>query len=348
LRALRELIYYLPITTLEANAYIYKSGETAEKITFLLSGEVVVYVLITDFRIKAAQFYKTKAKHKRLSTQAVQTFIYALAHKNDRFIVEFEMDYLERGSVICHNLTLLNHPSFMSVKTMSTCTVATLSVSQLAAISANIPEIGQAINNYKALMRTNVAIHPVIKHHLGATDYHKWFGLNLGLEQGKRLWHAKMVLRKCVFGKLFERRENRRIGFSELPNLSQRLKAYMEVEKREDQLLTEKIRKSILHVDSQRLIDALELLELSEVGDPILSQLALEASIYRTHILTLAESMKELELTLMYLKKGISKTAGGVREVMKLVQFAVQLREYLAGGEVRGQAGMNIKRKAAY
>jgi CRP-like cAMP-binding protein len=223
LRALRELIYYLPITTLEANAYIYKSGETAEKITFLLSGEVVVYVLITDFRIKAAQFYKTKAKHKRLSTQAVQTFIYALAHKNDRFIVEFEMDYLERGSVICHNLTLLNHPSFMSVKTMSTCTVATLSVSQLAAISANIPEIGQAINNYKALMRTNVAIHPVIKHHLGATDYHKWFGLNLGLEQGKRLWHAKMVLRKCVFGKLFERRENRRIGFSELPNLSQRV-----------------------------------------------------------------------------------------------------------------------------
>jgi CRP-like cAMP-binding protein len=342
LPALRELIYYLPITALEPNTYLYKSGENAEQITFILSGKVVVYVPITDFRLTATQFYKSKVKLQRLPTQAVQMFLSAFGRKNDRFIVKFEMDYLERGSVICHNLTLLNQPSFMFVKTVNTCTVATLSVSQLAAISANIPEIGQAINNYRAMLRTNVAIHTTMKHHLGATDYDKSFVLNSEWEQDRRLWHAKMILRKCVIGKLLERRENRRIGFGELPNLSQKLSAYLEAEKREDQLLSEKIRKSVLHVDSQRLINTLGLLELSEVENPILAQFALEASNYTAHILTFAERMTEQEQALMDLKKGISKAATGISEVMKLVQIAVQLGGYIERGEIRGQAGMDV------
>lgn len=330
---LRELIYYLPITAIEPNSYLYKSGEKAEKITFLLSGKVVVYVPITDFRLTATQFYKSRVKLQRFPTQAVQLFLSAFGRKNDRFIVKFEMDYLERGSVICQNLTLLGETSYMFVKTVDTCTIATLSVSLLASITANIPEIRSAVNAYKSLLRTNTEMRPGGKYHMGATDYDKSFALDLGLEKGRRLWHGKMTLRKCAIGKLLERRENRRIGFSELPNLSHKLRAFLEAEKREDQKMAEKIRKSVLTVDFQRLISTLELLDLPEVENAILAQFALQASNYSAQIISILERIRGEREAVIRLEKTCFKTKIKGNEVMKMLKLAVLLRENLARAE---------------
>jgi len=327
---LRELIYYLPITALEPNTYLYKSGEKAEKITFLLSGRVVVYVPIMDFRLTATQFYKSKAnKLQRFSTQVVNTFLSAFGRKNDRFIVKFEMDYLERGSVICQNLTLLGEYSHMFVKTVDTCTIATLSKSLLASITANIPEIRDALNAYKSLLRTNTEMLPGAKTRLGATDYDKSFTQGLELEKAKRLWHGKMTVRKCAIGKLLERRENRRIGFSGLPNLTHRLRAFLEADKREDQTMAEKIRKTVLHVDFQNLINALELLDLAEVENEILAQFAIEASKYSAQIGPLLGRLKADRETVKSLENAFVKTRSRGNEVMKMMQLAVQLRESL-------------------
>jgi len=93
--------------------------------------------------------------------------------------------------------------------------------------------------------------------------------------------------------------------------------------------MAEKIRKTVLHVDFQNLINALELLDLAEVENEILAQFAIEASKYSAQIGPLLGRIKADRETVKSLENAFVKTRSRGNEVMKMMQLAVQLRESL-------------------
>lgn len=327
LPTLRELLYFLPASALEPGSYLYRSGDIIENTTFLLSGKVVIYIPLTDFRLTASQYYKSKAKLNKLPTQAFGSLFAALIRRNDRFVVKFEMDYLTRGSVIGHNLMLLGAKSNMFVKTVDTTTILTMTKEKLEEISEILPEIQREVTKYRAMLLANMKMRPMVKKYLGVTDYDKSFALDLELEKGRRLWQAKMTLRRCAIGKLLEKREIRKVGFSELPHLSEKLKAYLEAERREDHSLAEKISKCILRTDFRALIKALELVNLTEVESPIVSQFALAASQFSGPIGKMVQELRGQMELMQSLETVVGDIEQGKSQLQKLIHLALQLRE---------------------
>jgi len=322
--ALNRMIYRLPVSRFEAGTYLYKEGEVVSRVTFILSGEVEIYVPFNDFRIatltSSVNFSRELSKQMDLGRESLAN----IKQKRDmRFLSKWQLDSLGKGSMIGSNSVLLQEVVNMYVKTTEPTIVMTLSVELLQAFCGEIPKLGDAIQNYRAERQLDHWLVRVRRIQQSALDYEKRFeGPNAKVLVKK--WKIRMKVKRCAIWKMLEKRTIKECGFSNMLSLTPKLNALLAAEENQDFDMIAKIHLETFPIASNFLAPALKLLQNTEVANPMLVQFAIEAAKCVHWVESARVGVRNVGVGLEVVKvqrEGMSGELEEMKEWMKLLEI---------------------------
>ena len=324
---LSQIIYRLPTTRVQPYTNLLREGDIADKITFVIDGNVEIYIPLNDeLLMKDSQENIKKEKsavtpfspfNTRLKDHRA-TLAQIKKRKDMRFIVKMALEQLTMGSVLCPNLALLEdeHASFYA-QTTETTIIMTLSKHLIQQLCQEFPEINNAITELRAQLMDVNYLSTVKRLQLRGLDYIRSF-LTPVSHKDSLLWHAKMKVKRCAIGKILEKRQIRANGFRDVASLSHKLKGLILAEKQGDFEMAEKIRRGYLPTSADLIFPALQLLHLSEVTNPILTQFAMEAVKVSEVVIDRRDALVAMCGTLKRLDRLRGKTREKMREMDEL------------------------------
>ena len=278
---LSQVIYMLPTERVPPNTYIYKEGDLATKVAFVLDGKVEVYMPVNDSRLSlfpSADMFLRENPLLATRIQFRRGSLLALNRKeNMRFLLKMAMEDLGMGSVLCSNLMLAQHRVSVYFKATETTTFLTMDLPLLKKLCLRFSDIKEAVERYRNELFVYDIYSKVRRPKINPLDYVKCFEYE-GLRAKLNIWRARFKVKRAVIDKLFTRRAIRAHGVPNLLVMSSRLRALMQADAAGDHALAEKIRRGIVPSDSENLIAAMQLLRVEEAEQPLMTQFALAAT----------------------------------------------------------------------
>lgn len=327
-----QIIYRLPTSRLQSSTQIYKEGDIASKILFIVDGSAEVYIPLNDERLMMQSLETATKEGSSLSPLSPRLRRSSLVNslkkrKKMMFMVNVVMEELGTGSVLCPNLVLLaeGRVNFYA-QTTETTIVMTLSKDLLNRLCKEFPEINQSVRMHTDYLTDTNKLTRVQRLQLTGLDYI----CNFPASQHQSffpLWKAKMKVRRCVIGKLLEKRQIRATGFQGIASLSRKLKGLLIAEAKGDLVMAEKIRRGFLPASADLIFPALQLLHLVEVENPILTQFAVEAVKVSEVVFDARDALVAVYVQARKLEKDREKGKKMLREVQKLTRFVQVLGE---------------------
>jgi len=332
-----EIIYRLPTSRLQSSTHIYKEGDIASKILFILDGSVEVYIPLNDERLMMQSLETATKEGSSLSPLSPRLRRSSLVNSIKKctkmtFMVNVVMEELGTGSVLSPNLALLPEGTVnFHAQTTETTIVMTLSKDLLTRLCKEFPEISQSVKRHIDYLTDVNQLTRVQRLQLTGLDYICNFPAS-PQEELFHLWKAKMKVRRCVIGKLLEKRHIRSTGFQGIASLSHKLKGLILAEAQGDLVMAEKIRRGFLPVSADLIFPALQLLHLVEVENPILTQFAMEAVKVSEVVFDSRDALVGVYVQVRKLEKDRENAKKMLREMQKLARLVQAL-----SGERRGK-----------
>jgi len=278
---LSQVIYMLPTERVATNTYIYKEGDQATKVVFILDGKVEVYMPVNDSRLSmfpSADMFLRENPMLANRIQFRRGSLLALNRKeNMRFLLKMAMEDLGMGSVLCPNLLLVQDKVSVYYKATETTTFLTMDLPLLKKLCLRFSDIKDAVERYRNELFVYDPYAKLRRPKINPLDYVKCFEYE-GLQAKMNIWRARFKVKRAVIQKLFTRRAIRSRGVLDLLVMSRRLRALMQADATGDHALAEKIRRGIIPSGSEDLIAAMQLLRTDEVERPLMTQFALAAT----------------------------------------------------------------------
>jgi len=276
---LKEISYFLKPVHIESNVYICKEGDVAETVTFIVDGQVEIYVPLNDMRLQSFPSDVKLDRDMRI-TQKMRFrrgSLLALNQTMDmRFIVKISMDQIGAGSVILPNLPILKEKVNFYAKTTELTTVLCLNMQVLSSLCKQFPDLRDAIRAYRRILQSSQEENSLHFVNYMSLDYEKHIPAS-ALCSDITLWTAKMTVRRSVLGKILRQRVWRQRGTAEMRAFARKLASILRAELDGDRELAEKVRRSVLPSNGEA-VWALRLLTKEEAGWPLMAQLAYQVS----------------------------------------------------------------------
>jgi len=156
---LSQIIYRLPTTRLPPNT---KEGDKCDQVTFIIDGNVQVYIPINDERLMM-QYLQTHNHDTASPNFHYKNRRASIAHmqkrKSARFLVKLEVEELTKGCVLCPNVVLVgNEKVQFCARTTETTVVRILSRDLLMQLRQEFPEINNAVVILSEKLHRNTSI----------------------------------------------------------------------------------------------------------------------------------------------------------------------------------------------
>jgi hypothetical protein len=135
-----------------------------------------------------------------------------------------------------------------------------------------------------------------------------------------------MKIKRCVVGKMLEKRNIKQRGFPNMLSLSYKLKALLEAEEKQDIDLVVKICMETYSIASNFLAPALQLLQTTEVVNPMLVQFSLEAAKCSNSITSTRTAIRNLRYGLEAVRCNRREVAVELREMTEWMRLLGMLR----------------------
>lgn len=318
---LTQLLYTLPLYTFDVNICIFREGEVPQATYFLLSGEVDISIAVKDQQLVGLNMHseyqspqKSLARRRKAKTGSMT--------QSQRFIsgraVRLVLDELGDGSVLAPVSPFLNESLHFEARTTRLTKALVLSKDQFQAIRAENTKVMKACSKFYTWMgllrKTNI-------NHIVALDYEK----GPSMESPGRSIVGKEKLKRIILGKLIEKRRLRELGFGDTTSMSNKLKAMAAKGDILDSRLLEKIRVGAAP-ESSKLLEAYDMLELSEVHNALLTQFAIQSAKIKDLVDTAKEQLKDTWKWARKVAKEGAKARADFGEMKQLMELCARLR----------------------
>ena len=327
---LSQIIYRLPTTRLPPNTYILKEGDKCDQVTFIIDGNVQVYIPINDERLMMQYLQSQKAetsspttrsKHKNASLGHIQKLGIS------RCAVTLEVEELTNGSVLGSNLVLLgNEQVRFCARTKETTVVMNLSRDLLLELCQEFPEINNAVESLSEELSKSNYFSRSRKLQLLGLDCIRGFPSDSS-HAHVELWSASMKVKHCALGKLLEKRLIRAKGFPSVSFLSHKLQGILQAEAAGDLEMVEKICQAYLPATIDYLFPALQLLTLPETNNPILTQIAMEAAKVNKLVHARRKKLRKLCMQVQICKEYRVEISAKIKEIQKFASFLDRVQQ---------------------
>ena len=329
---LSEIVYLLPFQQLKPGEYLYKEGEKADKAVFILSGNIEIYLSVSDSKtadlihpvpINAPTCPSVLSLYLRRGSVMVAPKLKAAQKEATKLVVE----ELGQGSALSCNLLLLKGKRQHSAKAVEASTVLVLSRKLLLQIGRKMPELEAAVEVYRQQLERSLGEWPFRRIQLVALDYEKCFPHGTRRPY-VRFWNTRMKVKRCALGKLIEKRHLRHEGVSDIANLSRRLQAIMDAMAKKDLFLAEKLRRGFIPPTSEDIAKIFSLLQPVEVENPLVTQFASSAITVNRSLRQLAEGLMQLLARFKALEEDKRKQLQLLREIRKVTGLVSEISVY--------------------
>ena len=321
---LTHLLYSLPLYTFDVNTCILQEGDIPQATYFLLTGEVDISITVKDRQLAGlnmqAEFMSPQKslirRRKPRSMTQSQRLVSGRA-------VRLVLDELGEGSVLAPVSPFLNEALHFEARTTRLTTVLVLSKDQFQAIRGENTKVMRACSKFYTwiglLRKTNLG-------HIVALDYEK----GPSMESPGRCLVGKEKLKRIILGKLIEKRRLRKLGFGDTTSMANKLKAMAAEGNIIDSRLLEKIRLGAAP-ESNKLLEAYNMLELSEVHNALLTQFAIQSA----KIAELIDMAREQLRGAWKWAKKVNKEGAKVRADFEEMKQLMELCARLKGIQIR-------------
>ena len=345
---LSQIIYRLPITRYQASSFIYKEGEIADRVLFVVEGNIEVYIPLNDERLLLQSLDTVTKEASSLSPlsprlrRSGQMDSIRKRHKL-MFMVNVAMEELGMGSVLCPSLILLEEGKVQFCAQATETTIAlTLTKSLLRRFCMEFPEIYRSVQIHANYLTDRERLTRMQRLQMTGLDYVCSFPDSFP-QEFSHLWTAKMKVKRAVVGKLLEKREIRETGFQNVASLSRKIKGLILAESQGDVAMAEKIRRGSLPAQADLLFPALQLLHLAEVENPVLTQFAAEAIKIREAIEASGKAVLKTYVETRKLERQRRKLKRQVGEVTGLAQKLLRIQK--AEGRSREEGDILVEKE---
>lgn len=329
-KVLKEISYTVKPSHIEANAYICKEGDVADRITFIVDGMVEIYLPVNDMRLMT---FPSNAKLTR-DLQMVNKLrfrrgsLMALKKTKDmRYMVKISMDKLGIGSVILPNLPLLKEKVHFYAKSTEPTALLCLDMRLLDTLCKKLPDLQEAIRAYRQLLLSCKSTNPLYYINQTALDYEKSIP-DSATHTEVSLWNAKITIRRCVIGRVLRQRDARERGTSDMWMMSRKLKAIMQAQIIGDDELAEKVRRAAMPGSGEIVMSALKLLTREEASRPLVAQLAYQTTKMRFVIANLPKQLKAVYDEVSIVAYQRSQIHDDLEHLRALIQLTLRLCEF--------------------
>ena len=327
---LSEVIYMLPTQRVPPNTYIYKEGEQATQVYFILDGKVEVYMPVNDSRLSLFPSADMFLRENPLLPNRIQFrrgSLLALNRKqNTRFLLKMAMEDLGMGSVVCPNLLLVQDKVSVYYKAIEATTLLTMDLPLLKKICVRFSDVKDAVERYRTELFVYDPYAKIRRAKINQLDYVKCFEYE-GMQAKQKIWKARFKVKRAVTEKLITRRAVRSRGMTDLLVMSRRLRALMQADASGDHALADKLRRGIIPSGSSDLIAAMQLLRAEEVERPLMTQLAVAATQIGKTLQDVRDQNFLLEQTWDAISRQRSSVSSLLTETQHLVALLLQFHE---------------------
>ena len=321
---LSQLVYRLPTTRLSPYTYILKEGTSCHQVTFIIEGNVQISLPLSDQKLMAHYMQRQTSIAASLNSQnSIKTQLV----KNSRFEVRLEAEDLGNGSVLCPNVVLLdNEKVSFAAQTTETTVVMTLTRDLLATLCQDFPEINNGVERTREELQNDHYFAKLRKLRLLGFDCIK--GLLLPISQKSiDLLNAKIKVKRCVIGKVLEKRLFRGNGFQSVSCLSHKLRGILQAQEAGDYDMIEKIYLAYIPAVVDYIFPALHLLSLPEANSPLLTQIAMEAVRVDQLHREMEKQLHEVREAIAWRRKDRGEIAVKLRELQRFTSIVLRMQQ---------------------